>query len=97
MKIIFSRIRNRAANQMSSSKEQGVGLFASLAKTVSGPGEEIDEDEVKGRVTPPHEAGFSYVPIGAGTAAGKGVYYLVIKKMLQYLLFQFVIFFVVNS
>ena len=39
----------------------------------------VDGEEVgRGRKTPPHEAGFSFVPIGAGTAAaGKGVYYLV--------------------
>ena len=87
MFLLFSRIRNNASNRMSSVKEHGKGLFASLAEGASGhghseaAGDEVDGDEPKGRRTPPHEAGFSYVPIGAGTAAGgKGVYYLVMRN-----------------
>ncbi len=75
---------------MGSEKDQG--LFAGLAAGVSGPGhgeasvDEVNGDEPKGRRTPPHQAGFSFVPIGAGTTAGKGVYYLVINWELEFYL-----------
>ena len=81
-KWIFDRLKLNILKQKSTAKEQGA--FDSLAGGINAVADAagvdaVDGEEVgRGRKTPPHEAGFSFVPIGAGTAAaGKGVYYLV--------------------
>ena len=72
--------RKKAAatsRQKSSSKEQGVLDSLSGAGDAAHADSAEAEEPAKGRKTPPQDAGLSFVPTGAGTSAGKGVYYLV--------------------
>ena len=72
--------RKKAAatsRQKSSSKEQGVLDSLSGAGDAAHADSAEAEEPAKGRKTPLQDAGLSFVPTGAGTSAGKGVYYLV--------------------